>query len=178
MYNNPYFNGYAQNINQLNMSEKIDNQIHQLQQMKEQLSKNNNQQPSINQTFQLAPNSNGGIKFVNSVEDVQKELAIMDTPFIKNDYSVLWIKNAKGEIRAFTIEEIKQKDEKDLMIENLQKQVNLLSSQIKEMNNNEQYGKSDDKKFDEYESEQLDEPVKAKTTSNVSNARTSKSKSK
>lgn len=36
MYNNPYMN-YQQNFNQQSINERIDNQITQLQQMKEQM---------------------------------------------------------------------------------------------------------------------------------------------
>ena len=36
MYNNPYLNSYNPNIGQQNLSERIDNQIAQLNQMKEQ----------------------------------------------------------------------------------------------------------------------------------------------
>ena len=42
---------YQQGFNQQSMNERIDNQIAQLQQMKEQM-KNNQQQPAIKQTFQ------------------------------------------------------------------------------------------------------------------------------
>lgn len=181
MYNNSYLTPYNQNFNQQAMSERIDSQIAQLQQMKEQMRNNQQMQPaqhqptSINQTFQLAPqnNSSTGIKFANSVEDVQKELAIADTPFINNNYSMLWIKNAKGEIRTFELTEIKPKDEKDLIIEKLQSQIYQLNNQIKEMNNNEQqYVKASN----EYESEQLNESIENKATSNVPNAKSSKQK--
>lgn len=174
MYNNPYM--INQNYNQQSMNERIDNQIAQLQQMKEQMK--HNTQPAINQTFQLAPNSNG-IKFVNNIDDVQKEFAISETPFINKDYSTLWIKNAKGEIKTFELNEVIPKDEKDILIEKLQSQIDNLSNQIKEMNYNEQqYAKSNDESGNEYESEQLIEPVKSSKSSNVSSNRTSKPKSK
>jgi len=174
MYNNSYMPNYNPNVMQQNLNDKIDNEIAKLQQMKN----HNISQPAINQTFQLAPNSNG-IKFVNDIEDVQKEFAISETPFFNKDYSTLWIKNAKGEIRIFELNEIIPKDEKDLLIDKLQSQINILSDQIKEMNNNEQYyAKSNNESRDEYESEQLIEPVKSSKSSNVSSNRTSKSKSK
>ena len=53
MYNNPYMNTFNPNYGQQNMNDRIDNQIAQLQQMKEQMK--NNQPSQINQTFQLAP---------------------------------------------------------------------------------------------------------------------------
>jgi hypothetical protein len=105
---------YNPNVMQQNLNDKIDNEIAKLQQMKN----HNISQPAINQTFQLAPNSNG-IKFVNDIEDVQKEFAISETPFFNKDYSTLWIKNAKGEIRIFELNEIIPKDEKDLFLSSI-----------------------------------------------------------
>ena len=174
MYNNPYMQNYNQNMMQQNINDKIDSEIAKLQQMKN----HNTNQPAINQTFQLAPNNNG-IKFVNDIEDVQKEFAISETPFINKDYSTLWIKNAKGEIRIFELNEVIPKDDKDILIEKLQLQIDNLSNQIKEMNNNEQYyAQSNDENRNEYESEQLIESTKSSKSSNVSGNRTSKSKSK
>ena len=169
MYNNPYMTNYNPNIMQQNLNDKIDSEIAKLQQMKN----HNTNQPAINQTFQLAPNSNG-IKFVNSIEDVQKEFAINETPFINKDYTTLWIKNAKGEIRIFELNEVIPKDEKDLLIDKLQSQIDDLSNQIKEMN----YVKSNDENGDECKSEPIIEPVENTKSSNVSSDRTSKSKSK
>ena len=60
MFNNPYMQ-YNSNFNQQSLNDRIDNQIAQLNQMKEQIK--NNQQPAINQTFQLAPTNNNGIKY-------------------------------------------------------------------------------------------------------------------
>lgn len=174
-YNPNYISNYNPNTNQQNFNERIDNEIAKLQQMKN----NNNQQiPAINQTFQLAPQANL-LKIVNNIEDVKKELAIGDTPFINNDYSILWIKNAKGEIRTFNLEEIKPKDEKDMIIEDLKFQIYNLNNKIQEMNLNEQYNdKANDEQYNEQQSKQYIDSIKTKTTSNVSNNRTSKSKSK
>lgn len=182
MFQNPYMpNYYNNNFNQQSMNDRIDNQIAQLNQMKEQINKPM-QQPvptNLTQNFQLAPQNNNGLKIVSNVEEVQKELAIVETPFVNKDYSTLWIKNAKGQIRTFALEEIIPKDEKDILIENLQSQINNLSTQIKEMNYNEQYyAKSNDESRDEYESEQFVEPTKSSKSPNVSSNRTSKSKSK
>lgn len=162
MYGNGYPRGYAngyqnqmnqQNLYEQNMTEQIDNQINQLVGMKNQLRNNANQhtqQPTaINQTFQLSPNG-GGIKYANSIEDVSKETVFFDTPFFSKDFSILWVKNASGDIKAYELSEIVQKDEKDLQIEFLQAQqeekdnkIDLLQAQIndlrKEMRMNEQY---------------------------------------
>ena len=56
MYNNPYYRNYNATLNQQNMFDQIDNQINQLQDMKQQM--RNNTTPAINQTFQLAPTNN------------------------------------------------------------------------------------------------------------------------
>ena len=117
MYNSPY-NLY--NYNPQNINERIDNQIAQLQQMKEQFK--TNQQPAINQTFQLAPN-NHAMRYANTIDDVNKELVYSDTPFFSKDMSVLWLKSVKGDIRTFELNEIIPKDNKDLMIESLQIQL-------------------------------------------------------
>jgi hypothetical protein len=119
------------------------------------------------------------MKYANSIEDIQKEFVISETPFISRDYSNLWIKNAKGEIRTFRLEEVIPKDEKDTLIENLQNQINILSKKIEGIDNNEQYYvKQNDEYGDEYESKQSIEPIKSTKSSNVSSNRTSKSKSK
>ncbi len=178
--NNPYVRPFNNMISQQSMYEQIDNEINNLQQMKERMKNSQMQQTqqqptSINQTFQLAPQNNSGIKVVNSVDDVQRELAITDTPFVNNNYTTLWIKNAKGEIRTFELKEIKPKDEKDLIIEDLKSQIYQLNSQIKEMNTYEQ---QHNETSDGYESKQLDEPIKNEKPSNVSNAKSSKPKSR
>jgi len=126
MYNNPYMN-YQQNYNQQSMNDRIDNQIAQLQQMKEQMK--HNQQPAINQTFQLAPQQSG-MKYANSLDDVNKEMVYVDTPFFSKDMSVVWIKNNKNEIRTYELNEIVPKDAKDMQIEYLQAQIQELKGMI------------------------------------------------
>ena len=128
MYNNPYMN-YQQNYNQQSINDRIDSQIAQLQQMKEQM-KHSSQQPAINQTFQLAPQQNG-IKYANSIDDVVKEIVYIDTPFFSKDMSVLWLKNNKNEIKTYELNEIIPKDTKDLQIEYLQAQIEELKKGIK-----------------------------------------------
>lgn len=155
-YNRPYMQNYTnnqQNFYEQNLYDQIDNQINNLVGMRNQLRNNQQQQSqqptSINQTFQLSPNG-GGIKYANSIDDVTKETVFFDTPFFSKDLSVLWIKSSSGDIRAYELTEIIQKDEKDLEIEFLQSQqkekdnqIGILQAQIddlrKEMRMNEQY---------------------------------------
>lgn len=119
MYQNPYMN-YQQNFNSQSMNDRIDNQIAQLQQMKEQMK---NQQPAINQTFQLAPTHQGGMRYANTIDDVGKEVVYADTPFFSKDMSVVWIKNNKGDIKTYELKEIIPKDEKDIKIDFLMAQI-------------------------------------------------------
>lgn len=126
MYNNPYM--LNQSYNQQSMNERIDNQIAQLQQMKEQMK--HNTQPAINQTFQLAPQQSG-MKFANSLDDVNKEMVYVDTPFFSKDMSIVWIKNNKNEIKTYELNEIVPKDAKDMQIEYLQAQIEELKGMMK-----------------------------------------------
>lgn len=127
MYNNPYMN-YQQNFNQQSINERIDSQIAQLQQMKEQVK--NSQQPAINQTFQLAPTHPSMMKYANSLNDVEREMVYADTPYFSKDMTVVWIKNIKGEIKTYELNEIIPKSEKDLQIEYLMSEIKQLKGKI------------------------------------------------
>lgn len=132
MYNNPYMN-YTNNFNQQSLNDRIDNQIAQLNQMKEQIKTNTQQQqtqPSINQTFQLAPN-NHTMRYANTIDEVNKEIVYFDTPFFSKDMSILWVKNAKGDIKTYELNEIVPLDEKDMQIKYLQSQIEELKGMIK-----------------------------------------------
>jgi hypothetical protein len=119
---------YNQNFNQQSINDRIDNQIAQLQQMKEQMK--HNSQPAINQTFQLAPQQSG-MRYASSVDDVNKEMVYADTPFFSKDMSVVWIKNNKNEVKTYELNEIIPKDSKDLQIEYLQAQIQELRKEMK-----------------------------------------------
>lgn len=129
MYNNPYMNMY----NPQASIDKLNEQINNLEKMKAQMQQP--QQPTnLTQNFQLAPTSRDVIRYATSIEEVQRDMVIGETPYFSKDMSVVWIKNLKGEIRTYELTEIVPKDEKDLQIELLQTQINELR---KEMKNNE-----------------------------------------
>jgi len=161
MYNNPYMMNYNPNISQIGLNERIDNEIAKLQQMKEQMKNNNNQQPAINQTFQLAPNNSHTMRYANTIEDVQRESVYFDTPFFSKDMSIVWIKGAKGDIKTYELAEIVQKDNKDIQIEMLQAQINEMKGMIKNAKPND---------------EPINEPIESKESTDVSIPRTSKKK--
>lgn len=164
MYNNPYMNNYAQNYNQQSMNDRIDNQIAQLQQMKEQMKHNQPVPTNLTQNFQITPTNKDVLKYADSMEEVQKESVITDTPYFSKNMSVMWLKNARGEIKTYELKEIIPKDERDLLIESLQMQVAELRKEIKD---NAKPINNDD-----------DESIKNETTTNVSTSRTSTKKSK
>ena len=147
----------------------INEQINRLEQMRNQIVQQPTQQhqPSINQTFQLAPSSQNTMRYVNTMEDVAKEMVFGDTPFFSKDMSVMWLKNAKNEIKTYELNEIVPKDEKDLMIENLKIQLDEMNKVIKEMKDNAKPITAND-----------DEPVKSEESPSVPVSRTSKTKSK
>lgn len=159
MYNNPYMNPYS-TMGQQNLNEKIDNEIAKLQQMKTNV---NQPTPSINQTFQLAPN-NHTMKYANTIDDVNKEIVYLDTPFFSKDMSVLWIKNAKGDIKTYELSEIVPKDEKDMQIEYLQSQIEELKGMIK----NEQSNTNVDEPKVAEDTTTIDEPIREPIKKNKS----------
>lgn len=182
MYNNSYMPNYSTgynpqitNIPQTNNYDEylkyLDKEKERVEKSKEQYINRYQQQPTvINQTFQSSPNGITGLKHINSREDVEKELAVVETAFVTNDYSQLFIKNAKGEIRNFDMFEVLPKDERDEIIEKLK----IENEKLKGMINNESTNATNDEECDTT----IDKPTKTKTTSNVSVSRTSKTKSK
>jgi len=114
--------------------DRINAQMAELEQMKQRL-----QQPAptnLTQNFQLTPINKEVIRYANSMEDVQKDIVMGDTPYFSKDMSVVWVKNTKGEIKTYELNEIIAKDEKDLKIDYLQAQIEELKKGIKEYERN------------------------------------------
>lgn len=124
---NPYNNQmYMQDLQGLR--DKIDRQM--------QLANQNQPQTApITQNFQLAPNQNNGIKYVNTIDDVRKELVFADTLFVNKEYSLMWLKNASGDIKSYELKEIVELDQKDKKIKELEEKINMLMKEKA----NEQY---------------------------------------
>jgi len=132
MYNNPYMA-----YNPQSSLDRINDQINQLENMKKQLQQPVQQpiQQPITQNFQLAPTNREAIKYASSMDEVQRDVVIGDTPYFAKDMSVVWVKNTKGEIKTYELNEIIQKDDKDLKIEYLQAQIEELKKGIKHESN-------------------------------------------
>lgn len=160
MYNNPYMNTY----NSQPSIDRINAQMNELQKMKEQLQQPIQPPTNLTQNFQLAPTTRDVIKYANSIDEVQREMIVGDTPFFAKDMSIVWIKNIKGEIKAYELNEIIPKDNKDMQIEYLKAQIEDLK---KEMNKNA-------KSVNKY----VDESNKDEESTNVSISKSSTKKSK
>lgn len=129
MYNNMY------GFNSVPSVDRIDAQINELKKIKEQMQKPVQPPTSLTQNFQLAPTTRETLKYAESIDEVQNDVAVGDVPYFSKDMSVLWLKNSKGVIKTYELNEIIPKDEKDLQIEFLQAQIDELKKGI---NNNEQ----------------------------------------
>lgn len=126
MYNSPYMP-----YNNQSALDRINTQMAELEKMKEQLQKPIQQPTNLTQNFQIAPTSREIIKYANSMEEVARDMVIGDTPYFSRDMSVVWIKNTKGEIKTYELNEIIPKDNKDLQIEYLQAQIEELRKEMR-----------------------------------------------
>jgi len=170
MYNNPYLNLYNTQASIDSLNDKINN----LEKIKAQLQQP--QQPTnFTQNFQLAPTSRDVIRYATSIEEVQRDMVIGDTPYFSKDMSVVWIKNIKGEIKTYELIEIIPKDDKDLQIEFLQSQIEELR---KEMKNNDTNVTNANAKQDTASTTEYDEPngetIKSTKPTSISKISTSK----
>ena len=155
--------------------DRINNQIAELEKMKQSIP----QAPmptNLTQNFQIAPQNRDSIRYANSLEEVQKDMVIGDTPYFSKDMTILWVKNTQGQVKTYELNEIVPKDEKDLQIELLMAQI----EELKGMINNESNDTNDDATNDEGEYSKNDESVGAtiKESKSSSISRISKSKSK
>ena len=153
MYNNPYMNSYNPQMT----VDRINAQMNELEKMKQQIQQQT-QHPAINQTFQISSPSN--IKYANTLDEVNKEYVTSETPFFTKDFSQMWLKSPNGNVKVYVLEEVIKKDEKDLLIESLQFQVEQLRKEVKD---NAKPINNDD-----------DEPSQSKKSSSISNVRRSK----
>lgn len=90
--------------------------------------------PHIQQTFQLSNPQNNVVdfdgKYAKDIEEVKNNLIFKNTIYIDKEMSTMWVKNINGNIKAYTLTEIVELDEKDKMILNLQKQIEELKGVI------------------------------------------------
>ena len=116
--------------------DRINAQIQELQKMKEQMQQPITQPTNLTQNFQIAPTHRDVIRYANSIDEVQRDMVIGDTPYFSRDMSVVWIKNTKGEVKTYELSEIIPKDDKDIKIEFLQAQIEELKKGLIENESN------------------------------------------
>ena len=124
---NPYNNNNGLVLQDLqSMRDRIDRTMQQYQQ--NQFNQPQQQVPQVTQHFQLAPSSinNGDMqaKYVTDVNEVKNTFVMSTGLFLDKNMNTLWVKNANGDIRTFTLTEQIEKDEKDVEIDNLKKELN------------------------------------------------------
>jgi prefoldin subunit 5 len=170
MYNTPYYNNQA-NLDRLN------NQIAELEKIKAQIQQPIAQPTNLTQNFQLAPTNRDVIKYAASMEEVQREQVIGDTPYFSKDMTIVWIKNTRGGIKTYELNEIIPKDEKDIQIELLQTQLNELRKEMRKYDEHiTNVTKSEDTTDTEWDDETNGESVKESKPTSIQ--RISKSKGK
>ena len=181
-YNNPYTMNMYRNVpvaptRQDNIN-AINDEITRLEQMKSQLATQQTTQAtqptSINQTFQLAPSNQTTMKFANTIEDVVKEFVTYETPFFTRDMSVMWVKNSKGEIKTYELNEIVPKSDKDIELEYLRARV----EELEKEKEHEQYVTNVVSAKDETTATGDDEPIEPKVENAKSSSVSRVSKSK
>lgn len=129
MYNNPYMpNVY----NPQASIDRINNQIAELEKMKQQIPQTPITQPTnLTQNFQISPTNREVIRYAGSLDEVQRDMVLGDTPYFSKDMSVVWIKNTKGDIKTYELKEIVPLDDKDIQIQYLEAQIRELKGKIK-----------------------------------------------
>lgn len=92
-------------------------------------------QPTIlNQTIQTGLQQ--GIKYAESIDEVKREMIILDTLFVNKAFTNMWYKTPSGTIKTYLLEEFIPKDEKDLQIESLKKELDELKKEKNNESNN------------------------------------------
>lgn len=123
-------NGYSNQI--YGFDRQIQEKRNEIAELEKQKIQAQFAQPTIlNQTIQAGPQGNG-IRYAESIDDVNREIIFMDTLFVNRAFTNMWYKTPQGKVRPFLLEEIIPKDEKDLRIESLEKQVKQLLEERKE----------------------------------------------
>lgn len=173
MFNNPYI---ANAFNPQPSIDRINDQINQLENMKKQIQQPQPTPTNLTQNFQLAPTNREVIRYADSLDEVQRDMVIGDTPYFSKDMSVVWIKSFKGDIKTYELNEIIPLDEKDIKIQNLEDEIERLKGVMSYESSSAKYDTADD----ETDTTEDDESIRATTKESKSTglSRISKSKAK
>lgn len=126
----PYMN---QSVYEQNLENIIQQANGQLQQLRNRPTPTN-----LTQNFQITPQNSTPndlqSAYVSGAEEVKNIFMTKNGIFVDKGLTNLWFKNTEGNIRTFTLQEVVQKDEKDLEIEKLKKQLEDLKKKGKKEN--------------------------------------------
>lgn len=170
MYNYPYMNMY----NPQASIDKLNEQINNLEKMKAQMQQPAQQPTNLTQNFQLAPTSRDVIRYATSIEEVQRDMVIGDTPYFSKDMSVVWVKNLKGEIRTYELKEIVPLDEKDMQIKYLQSQIEELKGKIDNVSNVSNVNAEQNATNTSADDKPIGEPIESTKSASISKVSRSK----
>lgn len=131
-------NGYNPQL--YNYDKQIQEERNKIAELERQRMQAQFSQPTIlNQTIQAGMQPTG-IRYAESIDDVNKELVFLDTLFVNKAFTNLWMKNPQGKVKTYLLEEFIPKDEKDIKIEMLENEIKKLKE---EKNNDEQSNTGD-----------------------------------
>ena len=173
MFNNPYMTNA---FNPQPSIDRINDQINQLENMKKQIQQPQPTPTNLTQNFQLAPTNREVIRYADSLDEVQRDMVIGDTPYFSRDMSVVWVKNLKGDIRTYELKEIVPLDEKDIKIQNLEDELERLKGVINYESSITKYDSANDETDTTEDDESTRSAVKESKSTGLS--RISKGKTK
>lgn len=137
-YNQPNYNPYMQEFQ--NMRDSIDRTMQRYQQQQQQNQMFPQQPANVTQNFQIAPiqqQNDLQAKYVNDVEEVKNTFVAREGLFVNRDMNTLWVKNINGDIKSYSLQEIIEKDPKEIEIETLKAELQKVKSELYQKNNNE-----------------------------------------
>lgn len=149
---NPYNPNYIMQEWQ-SMKDRIDKNMQNYQQVQNQFMQPQQMPASLTQNFQLAPQNVNPNElqsaYVNNIDEVKNIFMTKNGIFINKDLTSAWFKDTEGKVRAFSLIEVIEKDEKDIEIENLKNEINQMRSLLLQKNNTVEEPKKKNKKEEE-----------------------------
>lgn len=133
---NPYNQNNIQQMEQIRDQWDAKIQLAQQQQQQNQMQQQpmTQMQPSVTQNFQLAPQTNNNSelesRYAGNIDEVRNTFVMKTAIFATKDFSTIWLKDVSGNIRTFKTEEIIERDEKDIQIQNLQRELAEMKSLV------------------------------------------------
>lgn len=128
---NPYVQNNIQQMEQIRDQWDAKIQLAQQQQQQQQIQQQpimpNSQPTNLTQNFQLAPQTTNTSelesRYAENIDEVKNTFVMKTAIFVTKDFSTMYVKDVSGNIKTFKTEEIIERDEKDIQIQNLQREL-------------------------------------------------------